>query len=126
MKTFTQYLQETRSHDIFPIKESRKNYEHRMALDLTEILLLDANKIKQKFERVRNEPLVHKPLRKEKIEDIVFEKSGYIDAYPIVSALWSPIAIDDGRHRIAVAAEHGMKIEIATNKQSVDRLKDLK
>lgn len=107
----------------FPIEESDSERQAREAAGLTELMQVDARALKAAFEQEKGEPLEHKPARAAGIRELL-EQGTAIDAYPRVGAQYG-LNIDDGRHRVAVAAERGELITIATNAQSVERIKTL-
>jgi hypothetical protein len=108
---------------LFPIQESERARRQRENAELTEILTVDAQALMRAFERINGEDLVHKQLRYDNIAERI-DSGEAIDSYPVVGAQYG-FSIDDGRHRVAVAADRGMRIQIATNKASVARIREL-
>lgn len=108
---------------LFPIKESQSNQDYRKNMGMDVLMTVDAQRLKQVFEQERGEDLMHKPFRRDKLRELL-DQGTAIDAYPIVGAQYS-FNIDDGRHRVFVAAERGMQITIATNKESAQKIREL-
>jgi hypothetical protein len=108
---------------VFPIEESRRNREARERMGLDVLMTVDAGALQRVFERERGEALMHKAMRGDNLRELL-DQGTAIDAYPVVGAQYG-FNIDDGRHRVGVAAERGMRITIATNKDSEAALRTL-
>lgn len=121
MKEFNHFIKEAANKE-FPIKETPANFAIRKKVGLDTLVKVDAKELQKVFEKESKEKLVHKEIRLKKIEDHLMN-SGTFDAYPTIGALYDVFAIDDGRHRIAVAAKYNMKIVCATMHESIEPLK---
>jgi hypothetical protein len=103
----------------FPIRESSREQQLREQTGLTEIREFDARALQSVLEADMGEQLTHKPYRTENLKQLLAAGTP-IDAYPRVSANpWNDnkLQVEDGRHRIALAAELGQSIQIATTKE---------
>lgn len=109
--------------DIYPIQETPSKKRFRENAELNSLVLVDANKLKDKFEEEHNESLSWNQSRLNALRDVVGNGSS-IDSYPEVSLDHTgKISIGDGRHRISHAAELGKKIYIATRKEFSEAIK---
>jgi hypothetical protein len=107
------HLNET-AHELWrkrqaSVKESQFEKERRLRAGYTQLAMVDAQKLKTSWEKNNEEQFAWNPIRlKNKM------KRGFIsDAYPRVFFSSGHLDIEDGRHRIAAAAEKGQKIIIA-------------
>src|SRR4029079_2661543 len=77
----------------------------------TEIVRVDAAKVKALWEEQQGEKLPWNAGRNERLRQL----EGPVHGYPIVSAsgLVGQVDVGDGRHRIALAAERGQTIDVA-------------
>jgi hypothetical protein len=113
-----------RRTDKMPISESERNRKQREQAGLTAIVKVDARKLAEIVEHDEGDALEHKPARSENIEALLAAGTP-LDAYPQVGVYSNgKLSINDGRHRIAVAAKHGMQIEIATTEGNAKRIQE--
>jgi Inorganic Pyrophosphatase len=107
----------------FPITETAARKEQRINSGYPILTEVDAGKFQRAFEFDRKEPLAWSPERLTRLRQM--EGS---DSHPMVYTRNGNVDVDDGRHRIALAAERGHKIDVAvpdeeTARQLQERLK---
>ena len=107
-------LKEKRSSFLFKVEEDPSYKQLRINRGYKEIVVVDAKKLKERFEKDHKTPLVWRQLRFDLLKDL-----DKFDKHPELDVLTSgKIDFNDGRHRVAVAASKGETIEVAVrNKQ---------
>lgn len=103
--TFNEFL-----HEHVGVDETPQKKALRISRDYTNLITVDAVKLKQRFELDHGEPLDWNPRRMHRLSSV-----GTFDAYPHVFLdHQGRIEVLDGRHRLATAAARNQKITIAT------------
>jgi len=99
---------------LFKVEEDPSYKRLRINRGYKEIVVVDAKKLKERFEKDHKTPLVWRQLRFDLLKDL-----DKFDKHPELDVLTSgKIDFNDGRHRVAVAASKGETIEVAVrNKQ---------
>lgn len=101
----------------YNIKESSQSKAYRTRLGYTEVIEVDAQKLKDAIER-RGEPI---DWSKERLNSALNRE--VTDSYPIVTVESNGNPdVSDGGHRIAAAAQMGLNIEVATDPKSASKL----
>lgn len=96
------------------VEEDRSWKSLRIRRGYKDVVTVDANKLKNRFEQDNNEDLVWRPLRFDLLKDIET-----FDRYPEVDITSSgKIDFNDGRHRVAVAASRGETIPVAVRNKA--------
>jgi len=99
---------------LFKVEEDPSYKRLRINRGYKELVVVDAKKLKERFEKDHKTPLVWRQIRFDLLKDL-----NEFDKHPEVDVLSSgKIDFNDGRHRVAVAASKGETIEVAVrNKQ---------
>lgn len=104
---------------VLPIVESAAKKAMRKGAGYKTITEVDANAFKRAFEADHNEDLAWNSWRLNRLRNV----EGPLDAHPFVGVTGrgadglGTVGVDDGRHRIALAAERGLRIPVAVNNQ---------
>jgi hypothetical protein len=104
---------------VLPIVETAAKKAMRKGAGYKTITEVDANAFKRAFEADNNEDLAWNPWRLDRLRNV----EGPIDAYPFVGVTGrgkdglGTVGVDDGRHRLALAAERGLRIPVAVSNQ---------
>lgn len=118
MKTFNEFITESTSGGVFPAQESQYWAQlRRKRKTYTRIIRVDAEKLYAEY--VRSQGSFATNLRDVKLDHIrdVIDRGEKIDSYPSVAIMPNGrIDVADGRHRIKVAAERHMAIDIGIEK----------
>jgi hypothetical protein len=104
----------TATQDNFPIKETPERAESRIAMGFPEIVRIDASGFRDAYEKAQKEPLAWNAGRTKQVEERL--DAGVIhNDYPRVGLVNDRVGVDDGRHRISVAADRGQSIDVAVS-----------
>jgi hypothetical protein len=106
-------LVENKHFDVFPIAETPERAESRKAMGFPSVVRVDAAGFRDAFEQ-QGEKLAWSPGRSAQIDERIATDTVHND-YPRVASRGNRIGVDDGRHRIAAAAERGQSIDIAVS-----------
>lgn len=107
------------AQDLMPIVETATKKAMREGAGYPVITEVDANAFKRAFEADHNEDLAWNSWRLNRLRDL----EGPVDSHPFVGVTGrgkdglGVVGVDDGRHRIALAAERGQRIPVAVNDQ---------
>jgi hypothetical protein len=98
--------------NVFPIVSNELRDESRAHMDFPHITRVDADALRQAYEADQKEPLAWNPWRADNVRRIV-DSGTPVNDYPRVGYYQGRVGVDDGRHRISVAADRGQLIDIA-------------
>jgi hypothetical protein len=103
--------------EVWPVLESPSEMEQRLRRGYTEIVRIDAKQFAAEYERSQGTQLAHIPRRTERLRDVA-----ELDAYPQVTATTREgltiVDVVDGRHRLGLAAERNLLIDVAMTPES--------
>lgn len=113
MQSFYQFITEAA---VFPVKEDRFNKQLRTRRGFKVIMRLDAAKLWARY--AQDNPTFTRltPAKLDHIREL-FDSGVVFDAYPLVTFFDGRVSIGDGRHRVFVAAEHHMSIEVGIDSE---------
>lgn len=105
---------------FMPTDETEFERNRRLRAGFNNIVKIDANKFKSAFEEQEGDDLDWNPDRLENLRTL--DKDW--DSYPRVIVRKGHVGVEDGRHRISLAAERGEKVDVAVYDDSdMDELK---
>ena len=109
---------------VYPIQENPLKKARRERSEFNKVLLVDANRFKEVFEKDQNESLPWSQRRLENLRNLV-NSGTKIDAYPEVGIddFGNRLSVNDGRHRISHAAELGLKIPVSVREEDLEKVK---
>lgn len=107
----------------YPIQETDARKAYRERAGLTQKVTVDARAFKNAFEHDHQESLAWNPKRVDNLRELV--NSGIkINAHPEVGIdAFGRLGVNDGRHRIAHAAEIGNTIDVVAHPDDVDKIR---
>ena len=104
--------------DLFRVSESESERARRLNADFDRVILVDANKFKTAFEKGQGEKLAWAPHRMDKLREL-----DSVDSFPRVTENIRGVDVEDGRHRISLAAERGEKIPVTVREEQEDAIR---
>ena len=118
-----QFNESVRSNDLYPIKEGPLQKKRR-EYGGYQLMTIDAQKFKDKFEQQHNEPLNWNRHRLERLREL-YHDGVKIDDHPLVGINhFNKVDVTDGRHRITHAAELGKKIQVAIHPDDIEQMRE--
>ena len=118
-----QFNESVRSNDLYPIKEGPLQKKRR-EYGGYQLMTIDAQKFKDKFERQHNEPLNWNQHRLERLREL-YHDGIKINDHPLVGINhFNKVDVTDGRHRITHAAELGKKIQVAIHPDDIEKMRE--
>lgn len=118
-----QFNESVRSNDLYPIKEGPLQKKRRETGGY-QLMTIDAQKFKDKFEQQHNEPLNWNQHRLERLREL-YHDGVKINDHPLVGINHlNKVDVTDGRHRITHAAELGKKIQVAIHPDDIEKMRE--
>lgn len=118
-----QFNESIESDDLYPIKEGPLQKKRR-EYGGYQLMTIDAQKFKNKFEQQHSEPLNWNKHRLERLREL-YHDGAKIDDHPLVGIdHFNRVAVTDGRHRITHAAELGKKIRVAIHPDDIEKMRE--
>ena len=118
-----QFNESVRSNDLYPIKEGPLQKKRR-EYGGYQLMTIDAQKFKDKFEQQHNEPLNWNRHRLERLRELHHD-GVKINDHPLVGINhFNKVDVTDGRHRITHAAELGKKIQVAIHPDDIEKMRE--
>jgi len=118
-----QFNESVRANDLYPIKEGPLQKKRR-EYGGYQLMTIDAQKFKNKFEQQHGEPLNWNQHRLERLREL-YHDGVKINDHPLVGINhFNKVDVTDGRHRITHAAELGKKIQVAIHPDDVDKMRE--
>ena len=118
-----QFNESVRSNDLYPIKEGPLQKKRR-EYGGYQLMTIDAQKFKNKFEQQHGEPLNWNKHRLERLREL-YHDGVKIDDHPLVGINhFNKVDVTDGRHRITHAAELGKKIQVAIHPDDIEKMRE--
>ena len=104
--------------DLYPVRESDSEQYRRFRDGFDRVILVDARKFKSGFESGQGQSLAWNNHRLDNLRDVEF-----VDSFPRVTENIHGVDVVDGRHRIALASERGLKIPVSTREDKEDSIR---
>ena len=118
-----QFNESVRSNDLYPIEEGPLQ-KRRRETGGYQLMTIDAQKFKDKFEQQHNEPLNWNRHRLERLRELHHD-GVKINDHPLVGINhFNKVDVTDGRHRITHAAELGKKIQVAIHPDDIEKMRE--
>lgn len=118
-----QFNESIESDDLYPIKEGPLQKKRR-EYGGYQLMTIDAQKFKNKFEQQHGEPLNWNKHRLERLREL-YHDGVKIDDHPLVGINhFNKVDVTDGRHRITHAAELGKKIRVAIHPDDIEKMRE--
>lgn len=118
-----QFNESVWSNDLYPIKEGPLQKKRR-EYGGYQLMTIDAQKFKNKFEQQHGEPLNWNKHRLERLREL-YHEGVKIDDHPLVGIdHFNRVGVTDGRHRITHAAELGKKIRVAIHPDDIEKMRE--
>ena len=118
-----QFNESTESSDLYPIEEGPLQKKRRETGGY-QLMTIDAQKFKNKFEQQHSEPLNWNQHRLERLREL-YHDGVKINDHPLVGINHlNKVDVTDGRHRITHAAELGKNIQVAIHPDDIQKMRE--